>query len=102
MGIAYAHDEEQWIAGKALKDPVSNAYCCGPVDCRALGSEDVREVSGGFAVHMTTDVGVDVNEVIPYNRAMPIAPDGRYHACLGWAYPNKPKIRCFITPPGST
>ncbi len=100
--LILVHDEEGWIAKKQLKDPVSGSFCCGPVDCRVLDDGDVKEVNGGFAVHMKTQVGTDLNEVIPYDRAMPFAPDGRYHACLGWTYPNKPKIRCFIIPPGST
>ncbi len=104
VGIAHAHDSEQWIADKKLADPVSRSFCCGPVDCQALDDGDVKEVAGGFAVRFKTGlIGIgDVNETIPYSRAMPFAPDGRYHACLGWTYPNKPKIRCFITPPGSS
>jgi hypothetical protein len=100
---ARAHDSEQWIADKHLRDPVSKGFCCGPTDCRVLDDNDVKEVSGGFLVHMKTEVtDTDLTEVVPYNRAMPFAPDGRYHACLGWTYPNIPKIRCFIIPPGSS
>jgi hypothetical protein len=97
LSTAYAHDEHQFVADKMLRDPVSGAFCCGPVDCHVLGDNDVKEVSGGFAVHMKTDV-IDFDETIPYNRAMPFSPDGRYHACVGWTYPNIPKIRCFIIP----
>ncbi len=100
---AHAHDSEQWIAKKLLRDPISGQFCCGPADCRALEDGDVKEVTGGFAVHMSTYPEMpDIDEVIPYSRAMPFAPDGRYHACLGWNYPNIPKIRCLIIPPGST
>jgi hypothetical protein len=98
---AGAHDSEQWIWKKQLVDPVSKSFCCGPTDCRVLNDDEVKEVSGGFLVHMKTEV-IDHTETIPYDRAMPFAPDNRYHACLGWAYPNIPKIRCFIIPPGSS
>ncbi len=99
---AHAHDDEQWIAKKLLKDPISHSFCCGPADCRALADGDVKEVAGGFAVHMSTYPEMpDIDEVIPYSRAMPFAPDGRYHACLGWNYPNIPKIRCLVVPPNA-
>jgi len=98
---AQAHDSEQWIANKKLVDPVSKTFCCGPADCRVLDDNDVKEVSGGFVVRVGTEV-IDFTETVPYSRAMPFSPDGHYHACVGWEYPNIPKIRCFIVPPGSS
>ena len=101
--VAYAHDTEQWIADKELHDPVTKYFCCGPLDCSALEDGAVKEVEGGFQVHVKSNarMGDVVDEMIPYQRAMPFSPDGHYHACISWDNETgKPNIRCFIIPPG--
>jgi len=100
---AWAHGPEQWIADKQLVDPVSHKFCCGPSDCHALSDGDVQEVVGGYSVKEDDDLAP---EFIPYSRALPVAPDGRFHRCgmfaKSWGYPGQHTTRCFITPPGSS
>ncbi len=108
---ALAHDAEQWIADKHLRDPVSKGFCCGPQDCRVLEDNEVKEVTGGFAIHIVEMHAADglhmtvgtVDDTVPYNRTLPFSPDNRYHACLDWNYPNNSaKVRCLIIPPGQS
>ena len=114
IGNANGHDSEQWIANKALHDPVSGTFCCGPSDCRVLADNEVKEVKGGFQVNMhvskeyqTTAIQGQyvISEFIPYARTLPFADDGHYHACVRWTNDDAtllPNIRCFIVPPGSS
>ena len=97
----HAHDAEQWIANKQLTDPVSKQFCCGPIDCNALEEGKVQEVEGGYSVSIDAWYGYSgFTEFVPYNRAMPFAPDGRFHACI--TRDQKSKIRYFIVPPNGS
>lgn len=114
--MLHAHGSEQWIANKALRDPVTNAFCCGVADCRILDDDEVTEEKGGFYVRMHyskeygTYAGNDILEAhIPYARALPVSPDGKFHACISIVNPNysygtevRDSIRCFIVPPGES
>jgi len=103
MPQARAHEGEQWIAEKSLSDPVSKQFCCGPLDCHQLKDGDVAEVSGGYRVFID-----ELHDAVfvPYARALPVAPDGHFHACITWRYNERGAItdertlRCFIAPPG--
>lgn len=107
---AYSHGTEQWIADRALGDPVSHQFCCGPTDCQVLDDSQVKEVEGGFQIDMTMAINsykttgavvVQVHEMIPYQRALPFSPDRKYHACFTRSS-DTVKVRCFIAPPGDS
>ncbi len=104
VGNAHAHGVHQWVANKELRDPTSGAFCCGPLDCHAVDDGAVREVTGGWRVQESLEVG---SEVIPYARGLPFSPDGQFHRC-GLSYPIgaegkfEYQTRCWIVPPGST
>ena len=89
LTFAYGHEGEQWIADKALHDPISGQFCCGPQDCKQLPDNWVEKVPGGYWVGA---------EYIPNAKALPFSPDGHYHRCAG---PDK-RTRCFIVPPPSS
>ena len=94
---ASAHDSEQWIADGHMVDPVSKAWCCGPIDCAPLASSEVKEVPGGYEINQGPDFPP---EFIPESRTLPFSPDGRYHRCIG-GDESTMYTRCFITPPRS-
>jgi len=89
LSIAYGHEGEQWIADKALHNPISGVFCCGPQDCKQVPDEWVEKVQGGYWLGA---------EFIPNAQALPFSPDGHYHRCAG---PDK-RTRCFIVPPPSS
>jgi len=101
--LVLAHDAEQWIADKALTDPSSNQFCCGPSDCTVLPDDAVAEVKDGYQVTITPrEIGEPaLKQFVPYSRALPFAPDARYHACFRYQ-DGKKEIRCFIVPPGQS
>jgi len=94
IGVAYAHEGEQWIADKQLNDPVSKQFCCGPRDCSRLDDDLVEIVNGGYRVGNM----YGPPEFVPEQRALPFSPDGHYHACFA-PDPTKNHVRCFIVPP---
>lgn len=100
---AYAHGPEQWIADNHLRDPKSKAFCCGPSDCHELGDGAVQEAPGGWIVKEENEI---TSENIPYERGLPVSPDGRFHRCgttlnavdaLHFYF----QTRCFIVPPST-
>jgi hypothetical protein len=97
LGSGRAHEGEQWIADGRMLDPVSKQWCCGPSDCHALLDRDVQLTHGGYLVKEQAD---SEPEYIPEARALPLAPDGRYHRCVQFN-DGKAKSRCFIVPPRS-
>jgi hypothetical protein len=102
--VAPAHDAEQWIADQHLEDPVTGAYCCGPSDCAPVAPGDIRESRGGYtvvkhAVDPATGLRATGDaEFVPYERVLPLAPDGQAHRCLRYGNPGT-TIRCLIVPP---
>ena len=91
---AYGHEGDQWIADKQLLDPISGMYCCGPHDCSRLADDLVEIVPGGYSVGNM----YGPPEFVPENRALPVSPDGHYHACFNPS-PTRDHVRCFIVPP---
>ena len=95
---AGSHETEQWIADKSLTDPLSKQWCCGPSDCHALDDGEVQEARGGWMIKTPVD---KEPEFVPYSRALPVSPDGRYHRCVAFIG-GKAQSRCFIVPPGAS
>lgn len=91
---AWAHDmagESDWVRDKGLVDPLSGAHCCGPNDCSPMPDDSVAETKDGYLLK-------DTGEVIPYNKAIPKSPDGRFWRCRMYSE-GAIKARCFIIPP---
>ena len=93
--VAWAHGPEQWVADSKLTDPVSHQWCCGPSDCQVLEDGQAQEAHGGWLVKTQED---KEPEFIPYDRALPFSPDGKYHRCIKREN-GKISSRCFIVPP---
>ena len=102
-----AHAHDIWINRGAYKNPAGE-WCCGAEDCGVVSPHAVHAVSGGYSVVGTVTYGKaitgnahdgpttqdQVNELIPYSRALP-SPDGAYWRC------KRPDgtPRCFFAPP---
>ncbi len=102
---ALAHDI--WINRGSYKNPAGE-WCCGAEDCGVVSPQAVHVINGGYSVVGTVTYGEaitgnkldgptkhdQVNEVIPYSRALP-SPDGAYWRC------KRPdgSPRCFFAPP---
>lgn len=91
---AEAHDESDWIMNQKLVDPLSKEWCCSRADCIALPTGGVDLVAGGYLL-------TDTKEVVPFSRALPKSPDGRYWRCHRLLNGGK-VTRCLIIPPDST
>jgi hypothetical protein len=105
-----AHDS--WISDDALKNPVTQQWCCGRSDC-GIVMPAPKATAGGWAVHGDQIIDINgrrlrVDEVIPYNEVLP-SPDGyfwRCHTRVSTNYDvdgNKDYVdgnrRCFFAPP---
>jgi hypothetical protein len=81
-----------------LKNPISNEWCCGEVDCAPVDKQFVHRVPGGFQVqhldYRTPDVPT-VTEFIPDAETSPSV-DKQYWRChkADWM------TRCFFAPLG--
>jgi hypothetical protein len=95
----FGHGSEQWIKDGKLVDPVSKAFCCGPIDCSELPPGSVERVQGGYKVNTGRWTGYDPF-FVEWFRALPFSPDGHYHICIGHEGEDfvTPKVRCFIAP----
>jgi hypothetical protein len=92
---AAAHGLERWIADKQLNDPVTGQFCCGPADCHILEDNEVQDARGGWLIKTPAD---REPEFVPFDRALPMSQDGRYHRCTRYQ-DGKLQSRCFIIPP---
>jgi len=99
-----AHDS--WISRGALRNPVTNEWCCGEGDCFVVPSEQVSARADGYHVvirETTKTYGGAVSttmtraEIVPYAEAQP-SPDGAYWRCKR---PDGSR-RCFFAPPPNT
>lgn len=54
--------------------------CCSGQDCEPLPDGAVTQVPGGYHVKYKAKLGLDVDVIVPHNKAKP-SQDGRYHGC---------------------
>jgi hypothetical protein len=90
LGSALAHDSDPygWISNEMLRDPQSQDWCCGALDCK---TETVREVAGGYQV--------ETGEIVPYARVIWRSPDGAWIRCRYLGGKRANQTRCLIGPP---
>lgn len=97
-----------------LKDPVTNADCCGDSDCNVLdvvpGVLETNEI--GYVVTLTGEQARAINPArtypvtftVPWARVQP-SWDGKFHVCIapdpymGHEHPDR--FYCFWAPPNS-
>ncbi|MDO8874511.1 MAG: hypothetical protein Q8M24_12740 [Pseudolabrys sp.] len=105
---AFAHDAP--ISRGGYKN-LAGEWCCGAGDCGIVAPNNVKVGSGGYALSGPVTYGAsatgneadgptwreDVNEVVPYSKALP-SPDGAYWRC------KRPdgSPRCFFAPPSGS
>lgn len=90
FGFALAHDSGpyRWISNEMLRDPQSQEWCCGDLDCQ---TETVREVAGGYQV--------ETGEIVPYARVIWKSPEGTWIRCRYLSGEKTNQTRCLIGPP---
>jgi hypothetical protein len=90
---------------------LAGEWCCGAGDCGVVSADDVKTSTGGYSLRGPVTYGAsatgnesdgptwkeDVNEVVPYSKALP-SPDGAYWRC------KRPdgSPRCFFAPPSGS
>lgn len=105
---AFAHDAP--ISRGGYKN-LAGEWCCGAGDCGVVAAANVKAGSGGYSLRGPVVYGEsatgnasdgptwkeDVNEVVPYSKALP-SPDGAYWRC------KRPdgSPRCFFAPPSGS
>ncbi len=105
---AFAHDAP--IRQGGYKN-LAGEWCCGAGDCGVVAPNNVKVGSAGYALSGPVTYGAsatgnaadgptwreDVNEVVPYSKALP-SPDGAYWRC------KRPdgSPRCFFAPPSGS
>ncbi len=107
-----AHDS--WISRDELKNPVTQAWCCGRGDC-GIVMPAPQATAAGWAIHGDEIIDISgrrvrVDEVVPYPEAAP-SPDGYFWRCHtvesknydvhGHADYVDGERRCFFAPPQS-
>ncbi len=85
--FAVAHDH--WISGNRMTDPLSGEWCCNHIDCTAVPTGGVNEVTGGYSV-------AETGEMIPYQRVIWRSQDGAWWRCRNL---RTNATRCLIGPP---
>lgn len=67
--VSYGHSS--WISNNALKNPKTNEWCCGDLDCKS------------YPAAVTTSQGWMIDgEFIPFDEALPVPPpDGQVTVC---------------------
>lgn len=72
---------DSWISRGGFRSPVSNEWCCGDVDCRVIDPERVREIPGGLAFRLYSDLaGNEKTETVPWSEVLP-SMDSQYWRC---------------------
>jgi hypothetical protein len=92
VGLGHESGEGSWMNQMSLLDPVSKQWCCNEHDCAPVPAGGVVEQGDGMLV-------VETGEVIPHERIIWRAPDGRWWRCHNLAGDHVGKTRCLIGPP---